>query len=243
MKGLQMDPRFRKIMRPEAQALADGMRLLNEPGIEFGNEFGYEYKHWTPMWIPFIQYSTDVWVADDNGLLPASVLIPPGQSKSFQMLTPKDHPFLLLDVKVSAAYFIDDNESGAVNYSRFNSPFNINSQTALYQKFLYPDVETLSTTLTATSNGGRPVWGSMVNTTGYDNGLKTVGNTPHTERIPLYSSQSGFSGRGSLRSYLLFATDGMIRVEVENSGGLRNLNSNSEGYLVNGVCFGYVIMR
>lgn len=236
------------------QNLARGMDLLTEPQIRFGNEFGYEYKHWTPMWIPFIQYSTEVWTPDDNGLLPASVLIPTGQSKSFQILTPKDHPFLLIDVKISAAYYTEEEIERSVvvtNYSRFKTPFLLsaqplagggNTQNYLWKKYLFPDVEGLSSTLSAVSPGGRPIWGSEVNTSGYVNGVQTVGAAPHLERIPVSSSQGYHSGRGSLRSYLLFPSDGMIRVEVENGAPSRG-NFLAEGFQVNGMCFGYMIMR
>jgi hypothetical protein len=105
----------------KTEALEKGVALLSEPGITFGNAFGYEYKNWQPLWIPFMQASSGIWEADDNGLLPYAVVVPPGPARTFQIILPKDHPFLLLDVKVGATKW--NSVDTGVEYSRFISPF------------------------------------------------------------------------------------------------------------------------
>jgi len=228
------------------KALGRGVAFLNEPGITLGNEFGYEYKNWQPYWIPFIQASSDIWEADDNGLLPYNVVVSPGVARTFQIILPNDHPFLLLDVKVGATKF-DADERADVHYSRFISPFpdlatqplagGAATTNYLWAKYLMPNNEDISATLIAVSPSGRPVSGGFVNTTGFVNSVVTVGPEPHVERIPLLTAQTVHSGRGSLRNYYLFPEQGIIRVEVENSA------LDGQKYEVNGMVFGYILMR
>jgi hypothetical protein len=226
-----------------------GGAFLSEPGITFGNDFGYEYKNWQPLWIPFIQASTGIWEADDDGLLPYNVIVPPGPARTFQIIFPNDHPFLLMDIKVGATRW--NAVDVGINFSRFISPFPTPALPTfptpaagtppttryLWGKYLYPDNEDISASLIAVSPAGRPVFGGFVNTTGFTNNIVTVGQEPHLERIPLHTGQSAHSGRGSLRNYYLFPKDGIARVEVENSA-----TGDSE-YRINGMAFGYVMMR
>jgi len=231
------------------EALEKGVAFLNEPGITFGNAFGYEYKNWQPLWISFMQDSTDVFEKDDNGLLPYALVVPPGPAKTFQIILPNDHPFLLLDVKVGATKW--DSVDAGVEYSRFISPFpdlvaptfptpaagTDPTTNYLWAKYLFPQNEDITASLIAVSPSGRPVFGGFVNSTGMTNKILTVGPTPHIERIPLHTGQTAHSGRGSLRNYYLFPENGIVRVEVENSAG------DGQEYKVNGMVFGYVLMR
>lgn len=244
-----MDP----ILHAERSALQRGAALLNRSGIEFGkNRGGYEYKHWTPVFIPFIQYSTNIWqpVTDtwQGGAehLPFTQFVPAGGSFDFQVFTPKDHPFLLIDVKVAATRRTTEGTDPPVttNHSRWRSVFDITTQPYLFRKYLFPNDENVQTKIIAVSPGGKPVWGGVQNVVGLDNSVRTVGPVPHEERIPLAASQNHASGKGCLPHYLLFPEEGVIRVTVED----RNVQSSSDpavpdGVHVNGVCFGYVIME
>lgn len=233
-------------MTTELQSLEKGVAFLNESQIEFDGDrvSGYEYKNWTPIWIPFIQASPMIWPIDEDGRLPDSVLIPGGRSFDFQMITPRDHPFLLIDVKVAATRFLDT-EDGPTNMSRFNgSPeggcFDPINQFALWKKYLMPDAEKVDTTFIAVSPGGKPIWGALQESTGQVNGIATVGPEPHVEKLPLFNSQNVRSGKGSLQTHLLFPEDGIMRVTVYNND---TSMQPGEGIKVNGVVFGYVIMR
>lgn len=253
----------------ESVALKRGAQFLNQPGIQFGeNISGYEYKRWIPIWIPFIQASTGIWNpvttnADtssnwQNGSagpvvpgaehLPFNVFIPCGQIFDFQILTPKGHPFLLLDVKISATARTTEGDDPPVTtlHGRFSGPYNMASlpSGALFKKYAYPGDEGIETTIIAVSPGGKPIWGGVQNTVGLDNSVRTVGSVPHTERIPLGCSQNRRSGRGALQHHLLFPEDGILRITVEN----RNLNTSQavdipDGAFVNGVVYGYIIME
>ncbi len=245
----------------ESAALKRGANFLNSPGIVFGeNNAGYEYKRWTPTWIPFIQASTGIWnpvtVSPDtsnpwqNGAehLPFNIFIQAGMHFDFQLFTPRDHPFLLVDVKVCANLRTTEGNDPPVSriHSRFKGPYGPTTAETrpLFRKYAYPDNEGLETTIIAVSPGGKPIWGGVQNVVGLDNSIRTVGPTPHTERVPLTNSQNRRSGAGSLKHHLLFPPDGVLRVTVEN----RNLNLSSDtetpdGAFVNGVAFGYVIME
>jgi hypothetical protein len=240
-------------IKESASALARGADFLNRPGIQFGqNRAGYEYKHWTPIFLPFIQASTGIWAFVTDGWqggmehLPFNQFIPAGGSFDFQIFTPRDHPFLLMDVKVAATRRTTEGEDPPVTtiHSRWKNIFDLATQPYLFKKYAMPDDEGVETTLIAVSPGGKPVWGGVQNVVGLDNSVRTVGPVPHVERIPLGVSQNHASGKGSLQHHLLFPPDGIIRVTVED----RNLNGSSDpatpdGIHVNGVCFGYVIME
>lgn len=253
----------------ESAALKRGAQFLNEPGITFGeNKSGYEYKRWIPIWIPFIQASSGIWDpvtknADtsnnwQNGSagpvvpgaehLPWNVFIPAGQHFDFQILTPRGHPFLLLDVKVSSNFRTTEGNDPPVSliHGRFKGPYNVATPPsgALFRKYAYPDTEGIETTIFAVSPGGKPIWGATQNTVGLDNSIRTVGPTPHIERVPASNFQNMRSGRGSLQHHLLFPEDGIMRVTVEN----RTVNNSSDpetpdGAFVTGVAYGYIIME
>jgi hypothetical protein len=269
MKGLQSSEKASLIA--ESAALKKGAAFLNRPGISFGDSLvsGYEYKKWMPTWIPFIQASTGIWnpvtTSPDtsnnwqNGAagsvvpgaehLPFNIFIPAGGKFDFQLFVPKDHPFLLCDVKVSANLRTTEGIDPPVTtvHSRHKGPFVPNSglaSAALFRKLAFPDNEGLETTLIAVSPGGKPIWGGLQNVVGLDNSVRTVGPVPHAETVPLSNSQCMRSGAGALKQHLLFPVDGIIRVTVEN----RNLNASTDpntpdGAFVNGVAFGYVIME
>jgi hypothetical protein len=257
-------------MIAESAALKRGAEFLNRPGIDVNNGriSGYEYKKWTPTWIPFIQASTGIWspvtttpdTANNwqNGAagavvpgaehLPFNIFIPSGGKFDFQLFTPKDHPFLLLDVKVSATLRTTEGDDPPVttNHGRWKGPFNVATAPggALFRKLAYPDNEGIYTSITAVSPGGKPIWGGVQNSVGMDNDVRTVGPVPHTEVVPLANSQNCRSGKGALQHHLLFPSDGILRVTVEN----HNPNNSSsadvpDGAFVNGVAFGYVIME
>ena len=262
-KGLQSSKR--SDLMAEAPALKRGAEFLNRPGIELGqNVAGYEYKKWMPHFIPFIQASTGIWspvtttpdTANNwqNGAggpaLPGAehlrfnVFIPAGQSFDFQLFTPKDHPFLLLDIKLSVNLRTTVASVTTVG-PRHKGPFVPGSgvSQALFRKLAYPNDEGIETSVIAVSPGGKPIWGHVQNTVGLDNSVRTVGPVPHTERVTLSNSQCARSGRGALRHNILFPVDGVIRVTVEN----RNVNASNladvpDGAFVNGIAFGYVIM-
>lgn len=246
----------------ESAALKRGAEFLNQPGIEFTGDrvSGYEYKRWTPLWIPFIQASTNIWplvnTTPDTSAnwqggaehLPFNVFIPAGSAYNFQLFTPKDHPFLLCDVKTCAYFRRTTGGDPPVTElaGRFGGIFSpaILPQGALFRKYAFPDNEGIETSIVAVSPGGKPIWGGIQNTVGLDNSVRTVGPVPHTERVPLSNSQCHRSGRGALLHHILFPEDGVIRITVEN----RNLNNTSvpetpDGAFVNGVAFGYVIME
>lgn len=253
----------------ESSALARGAKFLNENGITFGqNKSGYEYKRWIPIWIPFIQASSGIWNpvtknADtasnwQNGAagpvvpgaehLPFNVFIQAGMGFDFQILTPRGHPFLLLDVKVASTFRTTEGNDPAVTtlHGRYTGPYNVATPPsgALFRKYAYPDNEGIETTIIAVSPGGKPIWGGIQNVVGLDNSVRTVGPTPHTERIPLSASQNMRSGRGALQHHLLFPEDGIIRVTVEN----RTVDASSDpavpdGAFVTGVVYGYQIME
>jgi hypothetical protein len=107
---------------------------------------------------------------------------------------------------------------------------------ALWGKSLVPADADIVTSLIAISPAGRPVWGGIQNSTGFVNADATVSAQPHMERVPLGVTQSARSGRGSLRSYILFPTHGWLRVEVENQ-------HPSIPYRVNGCASGYIVME
>lgn len=266
-KGLQ--PTDKASLIAEAPALKRGAQFLNSPGIEFGqNNAGYEYKKWTPIWIPFIQASTGIWdpvnVSPDtssnwqNGAagpvvpgaehLPFNVFIPAGQHFDFQLFTPRDHPFLLLNVKVCAYRRTTEGNDPPITFfgHRHTGPFNPSTpfNNSLFRKYAFFDNENIETSITAVSPAGKPIWGGMQNVVGLDNSVRTVGPVPHTERVTLSNSQNSRSGHGSLRHNLLFPPDGVLRITVEN----RNVNGSEipetpDGSFVNGVAFGYVIME
>lgn len=254
----------------ESAALKRGAEFLNRPGIDIDNGriSGYEYKKWTPCWIPFIQASTGIWnpvttspdtannwqngaagaVAPGAEHLPFNIFIPSGGKFDFQLFTPKDHPFLLCDVKVAANLSTTSgSETPTVTvHSRFKGPFQWTTpRGALFRKYAYPDNENIYTTITAVSPGGKPVWGGVQNVVGMDNDIRTVGPVPHTEVVPLANSQCHRSGKGALQHHLLFPCDGIIRVTVENHNvqGSAVPTTYPDGAYVNGVAFGYVIME
>ncbi len=254
----------------ESAALKRGADFLNRPGIDINNGriSGYEYKKWTPTWIPFIQASTGIWnpvttspdTANNwqNGAagavvpgaehLPFNIFIPAGGKFDFQLFTPKDHPFLLCDVKISANLRTTEGGDPPVTtvHSRFKGPFNpaTNPGGALVRKLAYPDNEGIYSTLIAVSPGGKPVWGGIQNVVGMDNDVRTVGPVPHMEVVPLSNSQNCRSGKGALQLHLLFPTDGIIRVTVENhNADLSSDPATPDGAFVTGVAFGYVIME
>lgn len=268
MKGLQSIEKASLIA--ESAALKRGAEFLNKPGIDIdnGRVSGYEYKRWMPTWIPFIQQSTGIWnpvttspdTANNwqNGAagpvvpgaehLPFNIFIPAGGKFDFQLFVPKDHPFLLVDVKVAANLRTTTGVDPVVTtvHSRHKGPFNVSvlPSGALFRKMAYPDNEGIETTLVAVSPGGKMIWGGLQNVTGLDNSVRTVGPVPHTETVPLSNSQCARSGAGALKHHLLFPTDGILRVTVEN----RNVNLSTnpsvpDGAFVNGVAFGYVIME
>lgn len=260
MKGLQSIEKASLIA--ESVALKKGAEFLNKPGIEIDNGriSGYEYKKWTPTWIPFIQASTGIWnpvtTSPDTSSawqggaehLPFNVFIPSGRKFDFQLFVPKDHPFLLCDVKVTAQLRTTTGIDPVTTtvHGRFKGPFvpGSGASGALFRKLAIPDNEGIETTLIAVSPGGKPVWGGLQNVVGLDNSVRTVGPVPHTETVPLSNSQCYRSGSGALKQHLLFPVDGIIRVTVEN----RNVNASTDpatpdGAFVNGVAFGYVIME
>lgn len=261
MKGLQSVEKASLIA--ESAALKKGAEFLNRPGIDFGDSLvsGYEYKKWTPTWIPFIQASTGIWspvtTTPDTSAnwqggaehLPFNIFIPSGGKFDFQLFVPKDHPFLLCDVKVSANLRTTTGIDPVTTtvHSRHKGPFVPNAglaSDALFRKLAFPDNEGLETTLTAVSPGGKPIWGGLQNVVGLDNSVRTVGPVPHTETVPLSNSQCLRSGCGSLKQHLLFPVNGILRVTVEN----RNVDASTDptkpdGAFVNGVAFGYVIME
>lgn len=256
-------------MIAESAALARGAKFLDENGIVFGqNKSGYEYKRWIPTWIPFIQASSGIWSpvtanADtssnwQNGAagpvvpgaehLPFNVFIPGGRHFDFQILTPRGHPFLLLDVKVCANFRFTTGIDPFETFlgGRYSGPYNVATAPsgALFRKYAYPATEGLDTTIIAVSPGGKPIWGGVQNVVGMDNSVRTVGPTPHTERVPLSCSQNLRSGRGALQHHLLFPEDGIIRVTVENRVPDTSTNPDlPNGAFVNGVVYGYQIME
>lgn len=321
----------------ENRALKKAVATLNRPDIRFGGETRYAYKGWIPTLIPFIQKSSGIYdtLADPaTGRLPAEILVPALTTKPFQMLTPKDHPFLLLDIKVSAYRSLDgtpgprfyspvtrSQQDGfrpnllvvTANYTLTTGDFavdgdatngnftitlpaaalnpggtyiiaqisgsntvtldaagaetitdfgaapaltlNLNgrgavilrtdgvsnwnviaaSQLYAFLRTLAPDNEQIAIALTATSPGGKSIYGGLANVSGLSNGEATVSAQPHLERIPLSNLQYGGSGKGALRTAILFPKDGMIKVEVEND--------STDDYFVNGLVSGYRITR
>ncbi len=267
-QGLQSTERASLIA--ESPALKRGAAFLNRPGIDINNGriSGYEYKKWTPIWIPFIQQSTNIWAPVtttpdtannwQNGAagavvpgaehLPFNIFIPSGQKFDFQIFTPKGHPFLLCDVKVTATLRTTEGIDPPVTtqHGRFKGPFNVSSLPlgALFRKLAYPDNEGIYTSIIAVSPSGKPIWGGSQNSVGMDNDVRTVGPVPHTEVVPLANSQNCRSGKGALQHHLLFPQDGILRVTVEN----HNVDTSTDttvpdGAFVNGVAFGYVIME
>jgi hypothetical protein len=101
---------------------------------------------------------------------------------------------------------------------------------------LFTDDIQISIALTATSPGGKNIYGGLANVTGLSNGVATVSAEPHLERIPLSNMQYGGSGKGALKTPILFPKDGIIKIDVEN-------NSLESGYYVNGLVNGYRITR
>lgn len=245
----------------EANALSKGAEFLDKPAIQFGENYGgYEYKRWIPLWIPFIQYSTDIWAEVNTtpdtfnsaganwqggaSHVPFNQFVRAGTAYDFQIFTPKDHPFLLIDIKVSAELQTTRGVGPAVTSlgSRFSGPYAPASP--LYRKYLYPGNEGIVTSLTAVSPSGKPIWGGLQNVTGMDNMIRTIGPVPHTERVHLPNAQYGGSGRGALPHYILFPVEGVIRITVENQN--LDLSTNPalpDGAFVNGAVFGYVIME
>ncbi len=267
-QGLQSSEKASLIA--ESSALKRGAEFLNRPGIALNNGriSGYEYKKWTPTWIPFIQASTGIWAPVttspdtannwQNGAagpvvpgaehLPFNVFVPAGGHYDFQLFTPKDHPFLLCDVKVCVNHRTTEgiDPPTSLTHGRFRGPFNVATAPngALFRKLAYPDNEGIYTSIIAVSPGGKPIWGGIQNSVGMDNDIRTVGPVPHTEVIPLSNTQNCRSGKGALQHHILFPTDGIIRVTVEN----HNVDASSDptipdGAFVNGVAFGYVIME
>ena len=235
----------------ESGALAKGIDFLNKPAIEFdgANVTGYEYKKWVPIWIPFIQYSTGIWkevtttpdtvTAWQGGAehVPFNRFIAAGSAFDFQLIMPRDHPFLLIDLKVSV-----EKRVNTVLQSRFAGPYGVT--TPLFRKYAYPNNEGIIISVTAVSPGGKPIMGGVQNVVGLDNSVRTIGPTPHTERVCLSDIQNIKSGRGALQHHLLFPEEGILRVTVED----RDLNTSGDvntpdGAFVNGVAFGYVIME
>jgi hypothetical protein len=217
------------------EGLHHGIDFLHEPGIDVTGDrvSGYEYKHWTPLWIPFIQASSGIWDQDfavfpaATGILPFTKTIPVGSKWDFQMLTPDDHPFLLLDVKVI---------STPVGGSRFQTVFDMATQPYLAQKYLFPNNENVITQVIAISPSGKPVWGGVQNVSGMINSAATIGPEPHAELVPLSNTQSNRSGKGALQHGILFPPNGMLKVQVENRRAATSIE-------VNGACFGYVLME
>lgn len=257
-------------MIAESAALKRGAEFLNQPGIDVDNGriSGYEYKKWIPIWIPFIQASTGIWspvttspdTANNwqNGAsgpvnpgaehLPFNVFVPAGQKFDFQLFTPKDHPFLLCDIKVTATLrTTEGNDPPSTTFGgRWKGPFNVSTLPggALFRKLAFPNNEGIYTSVTAVSPGGKPVWGGVQNSVGMDNDVRTVGPVPHTEVIPLSNSQNCRSGKGALQHHILFPSDGIMRVTVENHNAQLSTDEDiPDGAFVNGVAFGYVIME
>jgi hypothetical protein len=242
----------------EADALSKGIDFLNKPSIAFngGNVTGYEYKKWIPLWIPFIQYSTGIWkevtttpdtiTAWQGGAehIPFNQFIAAGSAFDFQVITPRDHPFLLIDLKVSCEIrrVFDDDPEFLDLQSRFKGPYD--STNPLFRKYAYPNNEGIEISLTAVSPGGKPVFGGLQNTTGLDSGVRTIGPTPHIQRLSLSENQCMHSGRGALQHHLLFPVEGIIRVTVENRNPNLSFDPDiPDGAFINGVAFGYVIME
>lgn len=234
-----------------AQALTPGVDLLKKSGIGFGkNKTGYEYKKWIPAVLPFIQASTNIWPFVQDGWnnniehLPFFQRIQAGRAYDFQIFTPREHPFLLIDVKISATFHDIEGDDPPITSvgSRFRAPgFSLATQTFLWKKYLMAAAEQVESTLIAVSPGGRQIWGGLQNVTGLDNSVRTVGTVPHIERVPVVNSQCNRSGSGALKHHLLFPEDGIIRVTVENRRAVPADPVNESAIDVNGVCFGYVI--
>lgn len=251
---------------PSDAAYTKGIDLLNRPVIGFGESEKdlYNYKNWTPMWIPFIQASTNIYKTDPiTGELPETIFIPSQVNtakKDFQIFTPYDHPFLLIDMKVviTTRYeIVDESGTTVVRGSRFASPYlnagavPTDGKLRLYMKYLYPGVEAANVSLTAVSPKGRPILGGSQNTTGVidplggPNHTLTVGNQPHQETVPQYSMQNMKSGRGNLQYYILFPENGIVRVTVTNNipKSAAPQGATNFGLEVSGMLFGYAIMR
>ncbi len=331
------------------RALKKATALLNTPNITFRGESRYAYKGWIPTLISFIQKSSGIYDAMANlqGRLPATIYVPANTTKTFQILTPKDHPFLLTDIKVSAnkeksdngdppiftdtgSRFVSPYSSGSIDasesmsiqatvvtddYALSASDFSVDADASLkninlelqlvlgqavnqsfivkqtsgtgtvtlvafagdtirtingvvgatllltglgtviirangvsqwqvipasmhyaWLRSLIPDDVQISIALTATSPGGKNIYGGLANVTGLSNGVATVSAEPHLERIPLSNMQYGGSGKGALKTPILFPKDGIIKIDVEN-------NSLESGYFVNGLVNGYRITR
>lgn len=334
----------------ETRALKNAVGNLSKPDIHFGGESRYAYKGWIPTLIPFIQKSSGIYdaMADSLGRLPSVIQVPANTVKAFQILTPKDHPFLLVDIKVAAAQgrLVGDPGVWEDTGSRFQSPYGsgnygsttdfvmatriadatgfitaadfvvdgdaslgnitltlpnqpgvsrpsfmvkqisatgivtlsadagetitdigaapaltlnlagrgtvilqgdgVSNWTVINSSLVYPWIrslipndEMIASALTAVSPGGKSIYGSMANVSGLINtgagtSVATASSEPHLERIPLSNLQYGGSGKGALKTPILFPKDGILKIEIQNDSEF--------DYYVNGLVNGYRIL-